>query len=169
MEQIFPVGKRFKALTALSVLLNIAVVCVFYLIYRYLLAASHPVFANTPLLLIFVGIAVLVVKATLSVSKRYAEKICCRIGKQELIVGNGATERRYPWKTFTSVQMDSTREYRLGTVVPVSFGVGEDLLTLNQHVGDLYGLTDEIIRHIEPYVSVDPELKKQIEAMKGTF
>lgn len=162
-------GNRFKALTVLSVILNSAVVCVFYLIYRYLLAPSHPEFAKVPLLLIFLGIAALVAKATLYVSGRYAGMVCCRVGDRELIVGTGRSEHRYLWEKFSSVQMDFSGKYRLGTIVPISFRVGQKFLTLNQYVGDIYRLTDEILKHIEPYVSVDPELKRQIEVLKGTF
>ena len=169
MDQIFTVGNRFKALTVLSVILNTAVVCVFYLIYRYLLGPSHPEFAKVPLLLIFLVIAALVNKVTLYVFARYAGMICYRVGDRELIVGSGQSEHRYPWEKFSSVQMDSAGKYRLGTVVPVSFRVGNKALTLNQYVGDIYRLIDEILKHIEPYVSVDPELKKHVEAMKGTF
>ncbi|MGE4276970.1 MAG: hypothetical protein AB7E30_07325 [Lawsonibacter sp.] len=169
MKQTFAVGKRFKALVALAMILNISVVCVFYLIYRELLEPMYPQFVEVPLLVIFVGITALVIKATLYVSDWYAGTVCYRVGERELIVGSGRTERRYPWEQFSSVQMDSTWAYGLGTLVPISFRVGEKTLKLNQCVGDLYQLTAEIIKHIEPYVSVDPELKTQIEALKGTF
>lgn len=71
-EQIFVVGKRFKARTLLAVLFNTGVVVTFYFIYRYLLKASGLGFLNAILPAIFLIIAVLVISLTLWVSRRSA-------------------------------------------------------------------------------------------------
>lgn len=168
-EQIFLLGKRFKALTLLAVLLNTSVVITFYYIYGDLLKASGAGFLNTTLPLIFLLIEVLVIGLTLWVSKRYASSICYRVTEKGLVIGVGKAQRCYLWSAFTAARWDSRGAYRLDNVLPISFCVAGESLQLNQYVGDIYRLADEILIHIAPYVPVDAAIKSQISAMRDTF
>lgn len=163
-EQTFVAGKRFKVLTLLAVLINTGVAVTFYFIYRYLFIASTSM--NAMLTLSFVLIVAFIIYLTLRVAKHYARAIYYRVCEDGLVVGNGAEQQHYPWTAFTVAKLDSSGAYRIDTVLPISFCVAGETLQLNQYVGDIYRLADEILIHITPYVPLDPTLKSQISAMQ---
>lgn len=169
METTFRAGKRLTAMKVLALVVNCAVVFVFYFIYRYLLGDAVPALSGAPLAVLFLGLGALVAAATLWVARKYADTVCYQVGQDALVVGCGAQARRYPWPDFTAAALDQNGAYRLGTVLPLSFQVGGETLTLNQYVGNIYGLADAIFQRIEPYAEIPEELKRQVCAMKGAF
>jgi len=169
MKLEFTAGRRFQALRTLSAALNCAVVCAFFFLYRFLLRGMSLPVSDAALALIFAGIGALVVRLTLKAADRCAAGIYYRVGPEGLTAGRGARERFYSWERFTGASLQSRAFYGLGSVFPVAFRLGEESLELNQYVSDIYRLTYEILIRIEDRVSVPPELKKQAEAMRGTF
>jgi len=163
MNKVFLVGNRFAKMRNLSVVANCLVVFVFYFIYRYLLETSYPNFVGVPLVLIFLLICAGIVKLTLVITGKMRDNICYELTADSLVIGKGKTERRYKWTAFKSAELDDTK---LRDILPAYFMVGEERLTLNQYVDEIYELAYQMIRRIESHATIDPELRKRADCMR---
>jgi len=163
MNKVFLAGNRFAKMRNLSVVANCLVVFVFYFIYRYLLETSFPNFVGTPLLVVFLLVCAGIVKLTLVITGKIRDNIRYELTADALVIGKGKTERRYKWSAFQSAHLDETR---LRDILPVYFMVGEERLTLNQYVDNIYELAYQMIRRVESHATIDPELRKRADCMR---
>lgn len=166
MQDTYKIGRRFRKLKYICVVVNSLIVGVFYFVYRYLLEGVFPEFAQVPLALIFCALIVCVARITMWAADKYAAAITYTVKKDGLLYRVKDRERFYPWKDFSSVRLQGA--YFQG-VFPVEFQVGGEKLVLNQHIDGIYRLTGEIFHRIGDHVAVDPALVKQAEEMEGVY
>ncbi|MBR4578086.1 MAG: hypothetical protein IKO22_00585 [Oscillospiraceae bacterium] len=167
MKHVYTAGRRLSVVKTLSTVVNCAVVFVFYFIYRFLFAESAPNFVGWPLAAVFVAFAILVVFLTLKLWERYGDAIQYKVTADALLVGKGEKTKKYPWNRFAWIEMRSDTAFHFEAVFPAIFHMKEETLVINHYVGDSYGLAGEIVEHIQDQVTIPPELRRQISAMRG--
>lgn len=166
MEKTYRIGRRFRKLQYVSVVVNCLIVFGFYFIYRFIFADASPQFVGAPLALLFVLLGAVVARLTLSAWKKYAASIRCVLTENGLRVVQGKRELFYRWEEFSGAKM---QEFRFHGAFPVVFQVAGNSVMLNQYLDDLCGLTCEVFEQIAPYAQLDPALVKRAEDLCGVY
>ena len=166
MKKEYVIGGRFKKLKALSVVLNSAIVFMFYFIYRYVFAGRLGILEGAPLAMIFLALGVVIAVISMRIADRYAASVSYRITDDGLVYRLGKREKLFRWKDFSAAKL---REFGFSGVHPVEFTVEGRLMMLNQYVDDLCGLTANILDRIEDHVQIDPELRKRTSDLRGVY
>lgn len=166
MGKTYRIGRRFRKLQYASVVVNCLIVFGFYFIYRYVYEDVAPQLVGAPLALLFLLLAVVISRLTLSLSDKYAASVRYTPTDEGLHIVQGKKERLYRWEEFSGARLE---EFRFRGVFPVVFQVGGKSMMLEQNLDELCELTCRVFERIKPYARIDEELIKRAEDMSGVY
>lgn len=166
MGKTYRIGRRFRKLQYASVVVNCLIVFGFYFIYRYVYEDVAPQLVGAPLALLFLLLAVVISRLTLSVSGKYAASVRYTPTDEGLHIVHGKREQLYRWEEFSGAKLE---EFRFRGVFPVVFQVAGKSLMLEQNLDELCELTCRIFEQIAPYVQLDESLVKLAKDMSGVY
>lgn len=158
-QRHYRLGKRFNRYAVALKVLTAALFFCFYFIYLY-------VFTIDPRLLFLIFL--IACTACIWAEGRGADKlrqgIYYTVEADRLVYHQLKRELAFKWSDFTAVYRD---EFSLRDLCHTRFRLGEKVLKLNSYLDDPCGLAWDIICHIEPYVKVSEEIRKEAAALSG--
>lgn len=161
-EREYPMGNRLDVLKWTAAVIIAVLSMIFYFIYQFLLEPIAPAIIGTPLAVIFLVICLAMIAADFALVKLYRKRVCYRVTGDALEYVRGKRIDRYFWKDFTHAEQGRIRP---GILCPIVFTVQGQELTLNPYTRSVYGLAADILRKIERYADIEPDLIRSAEAM----
>lgn len=160
MKQVYRLGKRFQNGLKLCYALVLAVVFVFYFIYRAWLGTAFPDFVGTPLACIFLLLGALFVFLVSKGGRWLYNGIWYEVTDESLVYVSGKNRRVYRWTEFQKAELARFQDM---LPLPVEFTVAEQKVTLNQSVDSIYDLALQILERIRDTAEIDPKIQSHIE------
>ena len=166
MDKTYRIGLRYRKMQYASVVVNCLIVFAFYFVYRFVFEGVFPQFVGAPLALVFLLLAAVVARLTLTFTNRYAAGVAYTLTAEGLRYRSGKRESLYRWADFSGAKLV---EYQFRGVFPVEFQVEGKPMMLNQNVDGLCELTCKIFERISDHVRLEPELVKRAADMRGVY
>lgn len=159
MSKKYRMGKRFQKVLTMGILAEVVVLVAFYFIYDWLLGDIFPELRQGPLLAVFASIGILAVWCTNKFLRRFNENYWYEVTEEGLRMSRGRTIRFFPWKDFKGARVN---RFSFLSALPVIFDMTNGPMELDRSLEDSYGLTMEVLRHIQDHADISQDVKDRI-------
>lgn len=166
MQKKYTLGKRFDRLWSIGTAVVCALTIMFYFIYQMLFEHLAPQFVGWPMLILFVCIALALSQLMKLIGKKLKGSHYYIVGEDSFMIVTGKNVRKLLWKDFTAAEVDTINNLAR---LPAAFTVDGKKLTLNQYMGSLFELGEDMLDHIQGHANIDPELRRKVTTMKGIY
>lgn len=161
MQHRYYMGKSFGRAAVVTYSVSVAIFILGCIVYSlYFVNVSKDVWVA---IFSIVCVAVLLLERKLFRGARAA--IYYELSDEGLLYrGIKNMKKLYRWEDFTQIE---TERFVYDRLCNIRFTCGGETFIINKYIEDPCGLACEIMDRIEPYVSVNPEIKKKMAALSG--